>query len=651
MAEDEGRSSALTLRVLGPLEVEVGGRPLEVPSRLERAVLVALAVRVGRAVSVDYLAGALWGEDLPVSWRKSIQVRLSNLRQRLDQAGVVDVRQVLATATDGYSLRLGGQHVDATRFEALFEQGRQALLEGEALIAERALAEALQLWRDDPLPELADTATGQAEAARLIELRHIAQEERADAALALGRHAEVVGWVEAALVDQPLRERRWAQLMLALHRSGRQAEALRAYQRARDLLVSELGIEPGPALARLEQAVVAHDPELDVDPRHAARRSTVDLRDRSPSVAWARRHAEVPLVGRVAEWQGLRGAHAASVSAQQSAAIAVTGAAGMGKSRLVAELCLEAAAAGATVIRGQALPDVPLSLVRSVVQSVDTGLTADAAMDAPAVVDRLGDVLEAAAADQPLLIVLDDLQWADPLTVAVARRLLDRFRPGSNGLPTTLVGVLRPEPHLAHGTAEVLAEVRRFPVHEWIDLGSMPDGEIAELLSTTIVRAADEQVLELVVRASGGNPGVALELANHLQARGALDQAGRWALDGSITLATLGVPATIQASVDERTRSLSAEAVGLLSAMALYGVTFDVGEVTVIAAVAEEPAITSLSEAVSAGLVRELGSDRFAFATEVEAAVLAQRVSASRRSRVEARIAGSRIPWGDDLPV
>lgn len=250
------------IRLLGPLELEVHRTVVPLPAAKERAVLATLALRPGHPVPRSTLAAVLWGDDLSPAWTKGLQVIVSRVRRHLADRGVPDTGRLLRFTQDHYVLDLPQEQVDAHRFVALAQEGR-ARLDADPASAAELLDAALALWRGMPLPDLADSDLGRAEATRLVEAREIALEDRVDAALALGHHEDAVVALEPAVADQPLRERRWGQLVIALYRSGRQGEALRAYQRAREVLRDELGIEPGPALRRLEAAVLAHDPSLD----------------------------------------------------------------------------------------------------------------------------------------------------------------------------------------------------------------------------------------------------------------------------------------------------------------------------------------------------------------------------------------------------
>ncbi len=245
---------SLEVRMLGPLEVWRGRERVALGAAKQRALLSLLLIR--RAdVSRDVLVEALWGEMPPSGVRNTLQVYVSRLRQVLG-------RDVIETTPSGYRLCLAPGAVDAERFETLFREGRDLLACGNAGGALGLLSEALGLWRGPALADVRYEAFAQAEAGRLEELRLGCLEDRLQAALKLGRDAELVGELEALVIEQPLRERLRGQLILALYRSGRQAEALAEYQAARRMLSDELGLEPSPELRELERMILAHDPGL-----------------------------------------------------------------------------------------------------------------------------------------------------------------------------------------------------------------------------------------------------------------------------------------------------------------------------------------------------------------------------------------------------
>ena len=255
----------MVIRLLGPLELEVRRTVVPLPAAKERALLATLALRPGRPVPRGALATVLWGDDLRPTWTKGLQVIVSRVRRHLADRGVPDTGRLIRFTQDHYVLDLPREQVDAHRFVRLAHEGR-ARLDDDPGAAAGLLDAALAMWRGTPLPDLADSDLGRAETTGLVEARETALEDRVEAALALGHHEDAVAALEPAVADQPLRERRWGQLVIALYRSGRQGEALRAYQRAREVLRDELGVEPGPALLRLEAAVLDHDPSLEAPP-------------------------------------------------------------------------------------------------------------------------------------------------------------------------------------------------------------------------------------------------------------------------------------------------------------------------------------------------------------------------------------------------
>ena len=235
----------IEFRLLGPFE-----GPVEVPGGKPRALLARLLLDAGRIVAADSLVSALWGESPPTSAPKVLQAHVSALRKALGA-------EAIETRAPGYALR--GATSDLTRFETLTERARA---EGDPARRAELLAEALGLWRGDPLAEFRREPFAAAAAARLAELRLEALAQRIEAELLLGRHEALVTELSALVASEPLRERLREQLMLALYRSGRQADALLAYREGRARLVAELGIEPGPALQKLERAILRQDATL-----------------------------------------------------------------------------------------------------------------------------------------------------------------------------------------------------------------------------------------------------------------------------------------------------------------------------------------------------------------------------------------------------
>ncbi len=254
----------MEFRLLGPLEVVDGGQPVPIPSAKHRVLLAYLLVRPGELVTVDELAEVIWGDALPANPRTAVQTYVSRLRQRLP------LEEVLQSRPGGYVLAAARGDIDVGSFEILLEQASQAARAGDRQADAGLLRQALALWRGVPLADVPSEMLQRNVVPQLVEQRLRALQRRIEADLALGRHAEVVAELRALTDQYPLREKYWALLMLALYRCGREADALQAYQRARRVLVDELGIDPGPELRGLHQAVLTNDPALAVPPAAAA---------------------------------------------------------------------------------------------------------------------------------------------------------------------------------------------------------------------------------------------------------------------------------------------------------------------------------------------------------------------------------------------
>jgi len=252
-------STELEFRLLGPLEAGSVDAPVVLGGTKRRALLADLLVHLGQVVSVDRLIDDLWGEDPPPTARHALEVHVSTLRKALALGGS---DAAVVTQPPGYRLEASPDRVDAFRFERLVAEGRAALAAGEPERAALVLRDALELWRSPPLPEFVYEPFAQAEIARLEDLRIRALELRIDADLALGLGADLVSELEALTAEHPFRERLCAQLMTALYKAGRQADALTALRRTRRVLREELGLDPGPDLRELEKAILSHDVSL-----------------------------------------------------------------------------------------------------------------------------------------------------------------------------------------------------------------------------------------------------------------------------------------------------------------------------------------------------------------------------------------------------
>jgi DNA-binding SARP family transcriptional activator len=391
-------------RILGPLEALDGERGLSLGGSRQRAVLGFLLLHANEAVTRDVIVDQLWGEGAPPTAVKVLQNCISALRKELPGGA-----ETLRTVGGAYVLRLEPGELDRDRFERLLAEGRAALAAGDEAEAARQLRSALGLWRGSPLSDFSYERFAEDEIKRLEELHVAAIEDRIEADLALGRQVELVPELEVLVSRHPLRERLRGQLMLALYRSGRQAEALEAYRAARRILLAELGIEPGRALHELERGILAQDPALDGTAQRPAAVGTIVTPGRS---------ASAPLVGR-AEQLALLGAGIEDALAGRGRLFVVVGEAGTGKTRLADEVASVAKQRGIRILWGrgwagggapaywpwsQAMRDAGRSLPEP-----DRNDESGRFLFFEAVTETLRET----AAEQPLLLVLDDLQAAD----------------------------------------------------------------------------------------------------------------------------------------------------------------------------------------------------------------------------------------------
>jgi DNA-binding SARP family transcriptional activator len=311
----------MEFRILGPLEVRSERGVLALGGVKPRAVLAVLLLHANEPVSADRLALALWGEEASAGAVKTVQVHMSRLRKALGDGDIV------TTTAAGYRLRVRPGELDAERFERLAEEGRRALATGQVEQSATILREALSLWRGPPLAELSFEPFAQTEIARLEEQRLAALEARVDAELAAGWHVPLVSELQQLVAENPTHERFAGQLMLALYRSGRQTDALNVYSRTRKALVTEIGMEPGPDLRDLQEAILRHDEAL----LHADAVGDGDSPAREPprQLDTANSH---PLISRTTElaWLNERWDRAQRGA---GAVVAILGPAGSGKTR------------------------------------------------------------------------------------------------------------------------------------------------------------------------------------------------------------------------------------------------------------------------------------------------------------------------------
>lgn len=649
----------MLVRILGPLEVMHAGHLVDVRGGKERALLVRLALEAGRVVSCDRLVESIWDGEPPPSAAASVRVLVSRVRRAVSQAGA---DEVIATRRPGYLLV--ADDVDAARFEALAARGGVELAEGRPAEAAATLAEALDLWRGDQLAEVGSEPL-RAEATRLDQARMAAVETRIEADLACGRHREVLADLQALCRLHPLGESLWALHITALYRCDRQADALAAYRDLRRRLAEELGIDPSNRLRRLEAALLAQDPSL------AAPAGTPRQVGWVPFPTPLAVTERAPLVGRDDELRLARVAWT-SASGGTSAIVLMAGEAGVGKSRLVRELAREVHGPGALVLHGRCDEDLAIPyrpfveclshlvahLPDEVLAGVDPQGLAELARLVPAVARRRPDLpfpppadptveryrmfqavaslLSALARQCSVLIVVEDVHWADRPTLLLLRHLagLDLGR-------VLLLATFRnsgkldgPLPH-ALGDLPPEARVTRIAPRR---LNETETIALVRASTGRMVAEAEAEVAEALYRQTDGNPFYLVEMLAHLRETGTQgDGRSTRVVDGSAP----GLPDSIREVLRARLARLGPEAARVLSDAAVIGQEFDLAILAGSTGVEVDALLDLLDVAARAALVEEAHDPpgRFRFAHGLVQQTLYRDIGAARRTRAHARVA------------
>ncbi|MGZ4547404.1 MAG: BTAD domain-containing putative transcriptional regulator [Blastococcus sp.] len=614
-------------RVLGPLEVTGSdGRALDLGGAKPRALLTLLLAEAGRVVSVDRIVTALWGDDPPPTVTGTLQAYVSHLRRVLEpDRGPREAPDVLLTRPPGYLLRVDPADLDLLRFAALVEEGDRAVTQGNPAAGVPLLDQALALWRGEPLAELGDQPAAATDRLRLAELRVRARERRCDALLAMGRPEAAVPDLQHLVAENPLRERLWARLVTALYAADRQADALDACRRCAELLRDELGIDPGPELRDLEQAVLRQDPRL-------LERVPRPVLPRTPEPSAALVPDSDTMVGRRPELAQLR-AVAGQVTGGRAAVLVVEGEAGIGKTRL-AEAAAEAGrAAGWTVAWSRCADDAgapalwPWTQALEQLGQAELTPVSESGADADAARFRLFQDLRArltaAAADRPALVVLDDLQGADTTSVQLLG-LLARHLPRA---PVLLVVTARTVgEELPEAVADCLARMAREPTVTCLRLTGLGTDDVAALLAAQLGVPGERSLAAAVHDRTGGNPFFVVELS-------------RWMVGAhDLNLDSVPVPPSVVEVLRTRLARLPRATREVLQLAAVAGreVGLDVLEA---AGTPAEEVLAALDSAVAVGLVvegRRPWSWRFTHALVQE--VLVGDLPALRRAQLHARI-------------
>jgi DNA-binding SARP family transcriptional activator len=663
-----GQSQAqLEFVVLGPLAVYRDGAALHIATRRQRALLMLLLLNVGRPVPADRLIDQLWDGSPPPQAAVTLRSYVSNLRQALggrDGGGAA-----LATRGQGYVLDVPPGAVDASRFRALVEEGRAKLRVGAAAEALSAFQAAEDLWLGDPYAEIADHEVVQGVRAQLTEIHLAAVEGRFEALLVSGRHLDATPELESFVADHPLREAPRAQLMLALYRGGRAAEALEVHRRFRDLLADELGIDPSAALDSLQQKILQQAPDLDAPPVTGPSAASADNPGTAPPRPVSPRDGHLPtvrtVVGRERELGELTRRLDALGSARAGGLVLIGGEAGIGKTTLldvVDALARDRSVrthAGRSPSAGGAPAFWPWTQVLTSLAAGmdDEELTGAAQGNARlvshlsgSIAERLGQTLPPtgdnaaglrfllyqavsdflrAAATSPHVVLLDDLHWADLPSL----ELLSYLTPALVEMPVLVVAAYRDVvSERSAELADTLATVSREDAVQEISLGGLDEAAVRDLarlaLSPDESSSIGQEMISLLHHRTGGNPFFVSQLARTLVDDDAARSAGG------------PIPPGIRHVIDSRLRSLARSELAVLETAALVGQEFDVRVVSRAAGVPLEEALDAYDRAGEHGLV-ELGDattgHRFVHALVQE--VVAHRVPLGRSAKIHAGIA------------
>jgi predicted ATPase/DNA-binding SARP family transcriptional activator len=587
--------------VLGPLVVQAGGSDVEIRRGISRTLLAALLLRPGDTVSAPSLMEILWGEDQPRNPANALQIQISYLRKALS-AGLVDARQPIVTRAGGYALEVDPTSVDAVRFEQLvgeLEPPDDASTDDQLRSSLEKVDAALALWRGDAFSDVLGEPFVQGAVARLDEAHWQARELRVDIQLALGRHGEAVGELGTMITEQPLRERLHERLVVALYRSGRQADALRAYEAAREILLEELGLDPGPELRQLQSRILAQDPSLEW-PSRARQPSTTDV---APVPEWRRSYVPAPtspLVGREADLSRLRDLMA------RSRLVTLTGPGGAGKTRLAIDL---ARTVGSDPVWYVDLG--PIELPEQVASTVASSL---GATTGPA--DDPVQVVAAVLANESGLLVLDTcehvLNGAAVLVATVLRQAPDMRVLATSRRPLAVGGEAAwPVPPLGLASqddrsVEVVAASPAVSLFTQRAQAVRPDFELSEGNAADVAEiclALDGLPLAIELAAARvdvlGPAAILARLQNRFDilVEGPVDAAER--------------QQTLRATVDWSVGLLSGEQRDFFARLAAFNGGFDLEAAEAVAGFDQPDSLVTLSGLVRHSMVVNEGGERF----------------------------------------
>jgi DNA-binding SARP family transcriptional activator len=678
--------------LLGTLEVtDRSGAPVDVGGAQPRTVLALLLAAAGQLVAADRLVDVIWGDEPPDSAAGTVQSYISRLRRTLEpDRAPRDPPKLLLWEPPGYRLQVAEEDVDFRRFERLVARGRSELDAGSLDAGRRTLLEADSLWRGPALMEFLDHEFARGLAARLEERRMSALDDRIDAELRLGRHSDAIADLTELVGRHPLRETLRGHLALALYRAGRQSEALRAIDDARRVLREELGVEPGRALRDLEHRILEHDPSLEADPRSAAGTSAgtsagtvadtavgiangatvTDVAavtphgtvtpgtaaERAPRPATATASGHHRLVGRETELDQLTGALDEATTSGARFAL-VEGEPGIGKTSLVEAVAAVAAERGAVVVwgrchEGDAAPTLwPwIAALRSLVDAAPgavpgadaTGLdqllapttTAPPTATRFELFDAVARVLGAAGHDAPVVVVLDDLQWADATSLELLTFLAGRL----TDEPVYVLGTVR-ELDVGRNDqlVEALAAMTRRAGSRRIDLRGLDADETNQLLDRVTGVDVSTAVAAVIHDRAEVNPFYATELPRLLVEQESLDDAA--------AVVAANVPAGVRDVVRRRLARLPDTTVELLQVGAVIGRDVDLALLTLASDRSLDECLDELEPAIVQRLL-VMAPDQPAllrFSHALVREVLVDGISSLRRARLHLRVADALV--------
>ena len=656
-------------RLLGPVELAQDGVPVPLRGHKEQSLLAVLAIHLGEFVSEEACIDALWPREPPATAARTLQSYVSRLRRTL----AADDDLVIESRSAALRLVAAADAVDVLDVERLAAEAERAAAGGDDAAAAAMLRAAEGRWRGRSLGDLADERFAREEAARLEELRLGIVERRVEAELRAGRHGELAAELDALTRLHPLRERLWQARILALYRSGRQADALRAYQTVRELLADELGISPGPELRRLEQAVLEQSPELNwraprptasvSAPAPAVTGVTAGIGPVLPRTLVATSHG--PYAGRDDELSTALAAWS-EVREGDTSIVLVAGEPGVGKTRFAAELAVRG---DGSVLYGRcdevlvlpygpfgeplraALAILPVEILATIPEArrhVLAGLfpdlvdrlpdTAPAAVPSDAdrglVLDAVVDVLELAAAQQPTMLILDDLHWAAPETLQVLRHLIARAVPR-----LLLVMEYRDTELTTHrGLDELVADLRRVAGVRRVELRGLAAGDVQELVSQTASETLDAEgqaFAEALREVTDGNPFYLLEILRDLVERGVLEhREDGW--NATVDLRELPLPSGVREVIQRRLRALGPDAPEVLGTAALVGAAFPVW---LLEELYGDSVLDVVDAGVAARLLVDLPSGQLGFAHALVRQTAEAELGPARRRRLHAQLA------------